>query len=87
MDGDLVLHILSDGHLVSISMRQNHNPGFAEQHLPAASYFMADLEPNVSIRDDNNQHLFIDLVRNEIGQFSIEGVYREWTQRDREFRQ
>ena len=77
MDGDLVLHILSDGRLVSSSMRQNYNPGFAEQHLTSASSFMADLEPNVSIRDENNQHLFIDFVTNEIGQFSIESVYRE----------
>ena len=65
MYGDLVLHVLSDGHLVSSSMQQNYNPGFAEQHLPSASHFMADLEPNVSIRDDNNQHLVIELVPNE----------------------
>jgi hypothetical protein len=45
LDGDLVLHVLSDGHLVSSSMQQNHNLGFTEQHLPSASYFMADLEP------------------------------------------
>ena len=63
-DSNLVLNVLSDGNLVSSSMRQNHNPGFVEQHLPSASYFMADLEPNVSIRDDNNQHLFIELVPN-----------------------
>ena len=77
MDGDLVLHILSDGRLVSSSMRQNYNPGFAEQYLTSASSFMADLEPNVSIGDDNNQNLLFDLAINEIGQFSIERVYRE----------
>ena len=77
MDSDLVLHVLSDDRLVSSSMRQNPNLRFSEQHLPSASSSMADLEPNVSIRDDNNQNLFIDLVTNEIGQFGIERVYRE----------
>jgi hypothetical protein len=77
MDSDLILHALSDGHLVSSRMRQNHNPGFAEQHLPSVSDFMSDLEPNVSIRDENNQHLFIDSVPNEYGQFKIVKAYRE----------
>ena len=77
MDSDLILHFLSDGHLVSSRMRQNRNPGFAEQHLPSVSDFMSDLEPNVSIRDENNQHLSIDLVPNEYGQFKIVKAYRE----------
>ena len=77
MDSNLDLHVLLDGRMVSSSARQNHNPGFVEQHLPSSSSFMADLEPTVSIRIDNNQHMFIDLVTNETGQFSIEMVYRE----------
>ena len=78
MDGALLLLFLSDSHLVSSSMRQSHNPGFAEQHLTVVSDFMSDLEPNIRIRDRNNHQLHLELVPNEYTQFSIEKVYIEW---------
>ena len=77
LEGDLALHFLLYGHLVSSSLRQDHNPGFTEQHLPSVSDFMSDLEPNVRIRDENNQHLYIDLFPNGYGPFSIEKLHRE----------
>ena len=37
-EGNLVHHVLPDNHLVSSSTQQNHNLGFAEQHLPSISF-------------------------------------------------
>jgi hypothetical protein len=77
MEGNMVLHVLPYGHLVSSSMQQNHDLGFAEQHLPSISYFSEDLESNVCIRDDSNPHHFIKLVPDDNGQFSIQRFHTE----------
>ena len=67
----MILYVLPDGYIVSSSMKQNDDPGFAEQYLPSISYFLEDLEPNVCIRDGSNPYDFIKLIPDENGQFSV----------------
>ena len=77
MEGNLGIHVLPNGLLVSISIQQNHNLVFVEQHLSSISEFMEDLEPNVQISNDSNLRHFIDLVPNNNGHFSVQTVHTE----------
>jgi hypothetical protein len=55
-------------------MQQNNDRDYATQHLYSCSEFMADLEPNIKIRDENDPSFMLILVPFDNGSFRTTGM-------------